>query len=85
MAPRNKSSVAAVSWTANNSALTWNLLSELAKKENHGALYGVQKGNVSEFCLSLALLSNTDCNITIENHWIHQDKDSQGDHFCPLS
>ncbi|KAF8868477.1 hypothetical protein CPB84DRAFT_1969532 [Gymnopilus junonius] len=34
-----------IPWTANKSELIYKLLTELAKKENHVALYGVQKGN----------------------------------------
>ncbi|KAF8900242.1 hypothetical protein CPB84DRAFT_1847304 [Gymnopilus junonius] len=34
-----------IPWTANKSELIYKLLTELAKKGNHVALYGVQKGN----------------------------------------
>ena len=45
--PRTKNtSLATINWTSDSNTLIWKLLAQLAKKENHAALYGIQKGNV---------------------------------------
>lgn len=44
--PRTKNtSLATINWTSDSNTLIWKLLAQLAKKENHAALYGIQKGN----------------------------------------
>jgi hypothetical protein len=64
---RKKSDIPTIAWTADRSALVWKLLGELAKKDNHAALYGVQKGNVSSYGFVLAYSYSL---ITAEHHWI---------------
>jgi hypothetical protein len=44
---RRTQTLSTISWAANDSALIWQLLNLLAKKENHVALYGIKKGQVS--------------------------------------
>src|ERR1700678_3469310 len=39
-------SLATINWTSDSNTLIWKLLAQLAKKENHAALYGIQKGIV---------------------------------------
>ncbi|KAF4615111.1 hypothetical protein D9613_003450 [Agrocybe pediades] len=39
------SNIGSINWTENKNTLIWSLLAELAKEDNHAALYGVQKGN----------------------------------------